>query len=47
MGFSENKGCLFGGPCNKDPTIQGDILGSLISGNPHIAGCAAWGREGS
>ena len=25
---------IFGGPCNKDPTIWGTILGSPIFGNP-------------
>ena len=36
MGVSENKGYLIGGPYNKDPTIGGIVLGSSISGNPHI-----------
>ena len=30
MGVSEIKDTLFGGPYNKDPTIQGTILGSPI-----------------
>ena len=34
-GVSENRGTLFGGPYNKDPTIWGTILGSPIFGNPH------------
>ena len=33
MGVSENWDTLFGGPYNKDPTIQGAILGSPIFGN--------------
>ena len=36
MGLSENWGALFWGPYNKDPTIEGTILGSPIFGNPHI-----------
>ena len=36
MGVSENRGTLFRGPYNKDPTIQGGILGSLIFGNSHV-----------
>ena len=28
------KGTLLGGPCNKDPTIYGTILGSLFSETP-------------
>ena len=36
MGVSENRGTLFGGPYNKDPTMWGTILGSPIFGNPHI-----------
>ena len=36
MGVSENRGTLFGGPYNKDPTIYGTILGSPIFGNSHI-----------
>ena len=36
MGLSENWGTLFGGPYNKDPTIEGTILGSPIIGNPHM-----------
>ena len=36
MGVSENRGTLFGAPYNKDPTIDGTILGSPIFGNPHI-----------
>ena len=37
MGVSEKSGYLnfFGGPYNKDPTLQGAILGSLILGNSH------------
>ena len=39
MGLSKkNRGTLFGGPYNKDPTIKGTILGSLIFGNPHMRG---------
>ena len=30
------RGTFFGGPYNKDPTIQGTILGSSIFGNSHI-----------
>ena len=29
MGLSENQGTLFRGPYNKDPIIQGTILGSF------------------
>ena len=36
MGVSKNQGTLCGGPYNKDPTIQGTILGSPIFGNSHI-----------
>ena len=36
MGVSENRGTLFWGPYNKDPTIEGTILGSPIVGNSHI-----------
>ena len=36
MGVSENRGTLFWGPYNKDPTISGTILGSPIFGNSHI-----------
>ena len=39
MGLSENWGALFWGPYNKDPTIEGTILGSPIFGNPHVALC--------
>ncbi|CAE7812270.1 unnamed protein product [Symbiodinium sp. CCMP2592] len=37
LGVSENRGTLFWGPYNKDPTIQGTILGSPIFGNSHLA----------
>ena len=38
LGLSENWGYLvWGGPYNKDPTIQGTILGSPIFGNPHLS----------
>ena len=36
MGVSENRGTLFWGPYNNDPTIEGTVLGSLIFGNSHI-----------
>ena len=36
MGVSENKGYLFWGPYNKNPTIYGTILRSPIFGNSHI-----------
>ena len=36
MGVFENTGTLFRCPCNKDPTIQGTILGSPIFGNLQI-----------
>ena len=36
MGVSENTGSLFGGPENKDPTIESTRLGSPIFGNSHI-----------
>ena len=36
MGVSEIRDTLFWGPDNKDPTIQGTILGSPIFGNSHI-----------
>ena len=39
MGASENKG-----PYNKDPTISGTILGSPISGNPHISPSVPYDR---
>ena len=32
----DRRGTLFGGPYNKDPTIEGTILGSTIFGTPHI-----------
>ena len=35
MGVSENRGTLFWGPSNKDPTIWGTMLGSPIFGNSH------------
>ena len=35
LGVSENRGTLFGGPYNKDPTISGTILGPPIFGNSH------------
>ena len=35
--FPKTRGTLFWGPYNKDPTIKGTILGSLIFGNPHCA----------
>ena len=34
--FPRIRGTLFWGPYNKDPTIQGTILGSPFFGNPHI-----------
>ena len=34
MGVSENRGTLFRGPDNKDPTIQDATLGSPTFGNP-------------
>ena len=41
MGVSHNKGTLFWGPYNKDPTIWGTILGSPMgfpkTGDPNIA----------
>ena len=36
MGVSEIRDTLFWGPDNKDPTIQGTILGSPIFANSHI-----------
>ena len=36
VGTSENRGTLFWGPSNKDPTISGTILGSPIFGNSHV-----------
>ena len=33
--FPKIRGTLFWGPCNKDPTIWGTILGSPIFGNSH------------
>ena len=36
MGVSQNYGYLFGGPHNKDCSILGSILGSLILGNYHL-----------
>ena len=39
MGLSENWVTLFWGPCTKDPTIKGTILGSPIFGNPHVLLC--------
>ena len=36
LGVSHNKGTLFWGPYNKDPTIWGTILGSPLFGNPHL-----------
>ena len=35
MGVSKNRGTLFWGSYNKDPTISGAILGSPIFGNPY------------
>ena len=34
MGVSENRGTLFWGPYNKDPSILGTILGPPIFGTP-------------
>ena len=42
VGVSENSGTLFWGPYNKDPTIQGTILGSPIFGNSHVE-FGVWG----
>ena len=36
--FPKIRDTLFWGPYNKDPTIEGTILGSPIFGNPNIAG---------
>ena len=36
MGVSQNQGYPFGGPNDKDYSILGSILGSLILGNYHI-----------
>ena len=36
LGVSENKGTLFWGPYNKDPTIWGTILGSPVFGKSHL-----------
>ena len=36
MGFPEIRGTFFGGPHNRDYSILGSILGSLILGNYHI-----------
>ena len=36
MGVAQNWGTLFWGPHNKDPTIQGAILGSPMFGNSHM-----------
>ena len=40
-GLSDNQGLgfrvsIFWGPCTKDPTIKGTIVGSPIFGHPHI-----------
>ena len=35
--FPTIRGTVFWGPYNKDPTIQGTILGSPIFGNSHLA----------
>ena len=44
MGASENRGTLFGGPYNKDPTIWGTILGSPILGTPpYVIWVECWG----
>ena len=39
MGVTENRGSLFGGPYNKDPTIYGSIFGPPIFGNSHMNNC--------
>ena len=36
LGVSDIRGTLHWGPYNKDPTIEGTILGCLIFGNFHI-----------
>ena len=36
--FPKIRGTLFWGPYNKDPTIQGTVLGSPIFGNPQMVG---------
>ena len=36
VGVSENRGTLFRGPYNKDPSIYDTILGSPIFGTPPI-----------
>ena len=43
MGVSENKGYLILGPYNKDPTIEGTILGSPIFGTSQIITFTIWG----
>ena len=39
--FPKMKGTVFWGPSNKNPTIEGTILGSPIFGNPHF-GLQSW-----
>ena len=34
--FPKIRGALFWAPCNKDPTVQGAILGSPTFGNSHL-----------
>ena len=36
LGVSKNWDALFWGPDNKDPTVQGPILGSPIFGSRHL-----------
>ena len=35
----KNRGPLFWGPYNKDPTISGTIFGSPVLGNSHVVSC--------
>ena len=42
MGVSQNQGCLFGGPHNKDYSIWGSILGSPYFGKlPYVLICTS------
>ena len=45
--FPKIRGTLFRGPYNKDPTIEGTILGSPIFGNSHITKAANKSNLGS
>ena len=39
--FPKIRGTLSWGPCSKDPTILGAMLGSPIFGNSHLDGLSA------